>query len=116
MTRTDGAAHESSTYDEINPIVGPWRAKTRRTVIEYDPPHHQVHRSEDIPLASEFLVIIDLVPSGDGSEMTLTLRAKSSALGASILRMLKSRTRKDTNAPSGTSRSSLRASSSGAIW
>ena len=50
VTRTDGPARESSTYDEINPIMGPWRAKTRWTVIEFDPPHRQVHRSEDIPV------------------------------------------------------------------
>jgi hypothetical protein len=77
--------------------VGPWRAKTRWTVIEFDPPHRQVHRSEDIPFASEFLVIIGLVPSGDGSEIAITLRANPSSgvLGASVLRILKSQTRKD---------------------
>ena len=97
VTRTDGPAREGSTYDEINPIVGPWRAKTRWTVNEFDAPHRQVHRSEDIPFASEFLVIIDLAPSGDGSEVTVTLRANPSfgVLGATILRMLKSQTRKD---------------------
>ncbi len=97
VSRTDGPARQGSTYDEINPIVGPWRAKTRWTVVEFDPPHRQVHRTDDIPLASEFLVMIDLAPSGDGSEVTITLRAKSSlgALGASTLRVLKSQTRKD---------------------
>lgn len=97
VTRTDGPAREGSTYDEINPIVGPWRAKTRWTVIEFDPPRRQVHRGEDVPLASEFLVIIEIVPSGDGSEATFTLRAKSSLgmLGASILGILKSQMRKD---------------------
>lgn len=97
VTRSDGPAREGSTYDEINPIVGPWRAKTRWTVTEFDPPHRQVHRTEDIPFASEFLVIIDLTPSGDGSEVTVTLRPKPSLglLGASVHRILKSQTRKD---------------------
>ena len=97
VTRTDGPAREGSTYDEINPIMGPWRAKTRWTVTEFDPPHRQVHRGEDIPFASEFLVIIDLAPSGDGSQVTVTLRANPSlgAFGAGVLRILKSRTRKD---------------------
>jgi uncharacterized protein YndB with AHSA1/START domain len=97
VTRTDGPARERSTYDEINPIVGPWRAKTRWTVIEFDPPHRQVHRSEDIPLASEFLVIIELASSGDNSNVTITLRANPSlgVIGASLLSLLKSRTRKD---------------------
>jgi len=78
VTRTDGPAREGSTYDEINPMMGPWRAKTRWTVIEFDPPNRQVHRSEDAPFASEFLVIIAVAPSGDGSEVTITLRASPS--------------------------------------
>src|SRR5579884_2108252 len=97
VTRTDGPAREGSTYDEINPIVRPWRAKTRWTVVEFAPPRRQVHRSENIPFASEFLVIIELAPSGDGSEATFTLQAKPSlgVLGASILGALQSQTRKD---------------------
>ncbi len=97
VPRTDGPATQGSTYDEINPIVGPWRAKTRWTVVEFDPPRRQVHRSEDIPFASEFFVIIEVAPSGDGSDVTFTLRAEPShgALGSSILGALKSRTRKD---------------------
>ena len=97
VTRSDGPAREDSTYEEINPIMGPWRAKTRWTVIEFDPPNRMVHRSEDVPFASEYLIIIDLAPSGDGSEVTLTLRVRPSlgALGASVLRLLKSQTRKD---------------------
>lgn len=97
VTRTDGPAREGSTYDEVNPIIGPWRAKTRWTVIEFDPPRRQVHRSVDIPFASEFLVIIEIAPSGAGSEATFTLQAEPSlgVLGASILGALKSQTRKD---------------------
>lgn len=91
VTRSDGPARQGSTYDEINPIMGPWRAKTRWTVIEFDPPGRQVHRSEDVPFASEFLVVTDLAPSGDGTEITITLRAR----GSSVLGLMKSRQRKD---------------------
>ena len=91
VPRTDGPARLGSTYDEINPIMGPWRARTRWTVIEFDPPHRQVHRSEDVPFASETLMILDLTPSGDGSEVTVTLRAS----GNRVLRVLKSQMRKD---------------------
>lgn len=97
VTRTDGPARDGSTYDEINPIMGPWRAKTHWTVIEFNPPRRQVHRSEDIPLAGEFLVLIEVTPSGAASEVTITLQATPSlgVLGASILSVLKSQTRKD---------------------
>ena len=91
VTRSDGPASQGSTYDEINPIMGPFRAKTRWTVIEFDPPRRQVHRSEDVPFASETLMILDLTPSGDGSEVTVTLRAS----GNRVLRVLKSQMRKD---------------------
>ena len=91
VTRTDGPARLGSTYDEINPVVGPWRVKTRWKVIEFDPPKHQVHRSEDVPFSSESLVIIDVTPSGDGSEVTVTLRQRPSlgVLGTSVLGLLK---------------------------
>jgi uncharacterized protein YndB with AHSA1/START domain len=91
VTRTDGPARQGSTYDEINPIMGPFRAKTRWTVIELDPPRRQVHRSEDVPFARETLIIIDLTPSGDGTKVTVTLRAR----GRRVLRVLKSRMRED---------------------
>jgi len=55
VTRTDGPASHGSTYAEVNPILGPWKAKTSWTVVEFDPPRRQVHRTEDIPIASEFV-------------------------------------------------------------
>ncbi|HYB46860.1 MAG TPA: SRPBCC family protein [Streptosporangiaceae bacterium] len=96
VPRTDGPARLGSTYDEINPIMGPWRARTRWTVIEFDPRHRQVHRSEDVPFASESLVIIDVAPSGHGGEVRVTLRLSPSlgALGTSVLGLLKSKQRK----------------------
>jgi uncharacterized protein YndB with AHSA1/START domain len=96
VPRTDGRARLGSTYDEINPIVGPWRARTRWTVVEFDPPRRQVHRSEDVPFSSESLVIIDVAPSGEGSKVTVTLRQRPSlgALGTCVLGLLKSQMRK----------------------
>jgi hypothetical protein len=92
VPRTDGPARLGSTYDEINPIIGPLRAKTRWTVVEFDPPRRQVHRSEDVPFSSESLVIIDVAPSGEGSNVTVTLQQRPSlgALGTSVLGLLKS--------------------------
>jgi uncharacterized protein YndB with AHSA1/START domain len=97
VPRTDGPARLGSTYDEINPIMGPWRARTRWTVIEFDPPNRQVHRSEDVPFSSESLVILTVTPSGDGSKVTVTLRQRPSlgALGTGVLRLLKSQMSKD---------------------
>ena len=97
VTRSDGPTHQGSTYEEINPIMGPWRVKTRWTVIEFDPPHRQVHRSENVPFAREFLVIIDVVSSGAGSQVTVTVRASPSlgVLGTGVLGLLKRKQRKD---------------------
>ena len=97
VSRPAGPARIGTTYEEINPIAGPWRATARWTVVEFDPPRRQVHRSEDIPIASEFLVIIELAPSGGGSEITVTLQATSSLglLGACACRVLAGRTRRD---------------------
>ena len=56
-----------------------------------------MHRSEDIPFASERLVITEITPSGDGSEVTSKLRAQAAlrVMGASIPRLRKSQPRKD---------------------
>ncbi len=97
VTRTDGPARLGSTYAEINPILGPWKAKTSWTVIEFDEPSRQVHRTTDIPLASEFLVITEIEPAQGKSRVTLTLRASSShgPLGAAFFTTMKLQTRRD---------------------
>jgi len=75
VTRTDGPAQPGSTYDEVNPILGPWKAKTHWTVTEFDPPRRQVHRTPDIPMASDFEVVMEVAPVGDDAcEVTMTLR------------------------------------------
>jgi len=97
VTRTDGPASHGSTYAEVNPIVGPWKAKTTWTVVEFDPPRRQTHRTEDIPIATEFLVIMEVAPAGDASTVTITLRSTSSLgpLGAGLFALLKPQTRRD---------------------
>jgi uncharacterized protein YndB with AHSA1/START domain len=98
VPRTDGPAREGSTYDELTRLVGPFRAKTHWTFVESDPPRRLVQRSEDVPFASEFFVITEVAPSGDGSKVTSTLRARPSlgVLGASMFRIIESQQRKDT--------------------
>ena len=78
VTRTDGPASRGSTYDEVNPVLGPWKAKTRWTVTEFDPPRRQVHRGEGIPMAASFEVVMELAPVGGACELTLTLRGETS--------------------------------------
>lgn len=97
VTHSDGPARLGSTYGELNPILGPWKAKTDWAVIEFDAPRRQVHRTTDIPLAREFLVITEVEASGDGSKVTITLQGTSShgLLGGALFAALRSQTRRD---------------------
>jgi carbon monoxide dehydrogenase subunit G len=91
VTRTDGPAREGSTYDEVNPILGPWKAKSRWTVTEFNPSRRQVHRGDGLPLTSSFEVVMEVAPVGDSaSEVTLSLRGTSSAgpLGAAFAKLM----------------------------
>jgi carbon monoxide dehydrogenase subunit G len=76
VTRTDGPAREGSTYDEVNPILGPWKASTQWRVVEHEPPWRTVHRTGDIPLSREFEVVMEVAGEGDASEVTITLRGE----------------------------------------
>jgi carbon monoxide dehydrogenase subunit G len=78
VTRTDGPAAPGSTYDEVNPVLGPWKAKTHWTVTEFDAPRRQVHRGEGIPMAKSFEVVMEVAPVADACEVTMTLRADTS--------------------------------------
>jgi uncharacterized protein YndB with AHSA1/START domain len=90
VTRTDGTASEGSTYDEVNPILGPWKAGTHWRVVEYEPPRRQRHVTGDIPLASRFEVVMETVPEGDGSRVTITLRGQPAfgPVGAAFARLM----------------------------
>jgi len=91
VTRSDGPAVAGSTYDEVNPILGPWKAKTRWTVIEFDPPRRQVHRGEGIPMVGSFDVVMEVRPVEGASEVTITLRADTrlGPLGAAFAALQK---------------------------
>jgi uncharacterized protein YndB with AHSA1/START domain len=97
VTRTDGPARLGSSYEEINPIVGPWKAKTSWAVVEFDAPHRQVHRTSDIPLVREMRVITEIAPLEQASRVTVTLRARSSlgVLGGAFFTALRAQTRRD---------------------
>lgn len=97
VTRTDGPARQGSTYDEVNPLVGPWKARTRWTVTEYEPPRRQVHRGEGIPLAKEFFVEFELTPAGGGTEVRQTITGHPAAgpLGTAFFRALRGQTERE---------------------
>ena len=90
VTRTDGPASEGSTYDEINPILGPWKASTHWRVVEH-------HRTGDIPLSSEFEVVMEVAGEGDVSEVTITLRGEPAygPLGAIFATLMKGQVESD---------------------
>ena len=78
VSRTDGPAGLGVTYDEINPILGPWRSATRWDITEFDEGRRMVHSSADLPLARDFRVTMEVVASGTGTRVTLTLQADES--------------------------------------
>lgn len=99
VTRTDGPAREGSTYDEINPIVGPWKGRSHWTVTVFDAPHRQVHRGEGIAPTVKWLEVgMEVTPVGDAAcEVTLTLTGESALgpLGALMLTALKGQVERD---------------------
>jgi carbon monoxide dehydrogenase subunit G len=97
VTRTDGPTRPGSTYDEVNPILGPWKAHTHWTVTEYEAPRRQVHRGTGLPLAAEFDVIFELVPEGDSTGFSQTLRGKPSMgpLGAAFAALMRGQVDRD---------------------
>lgn len=98
VTRTDGPAAEGSTYDEINPILGPWRVRTHWRVVEHTPPSRSRHETGDIPLSSHFEVIQEVAPEGpEASRVTQTLRGTPSLgpLGAAFAALMKGQVARD---------------------
>jgi len=96
VTRTDGPAAPGSTYDERNPIAGPWMAKTHWRVTEFEAPRRQLHEGEGIPLMKSLQVVMELAPVGDASEFTVTLRGEPSGpLGRLFASAMKGQTEKN---------------------
>ncbi len=97
VTRTDGPAREGSTYDEVNPILGPWKASTKWHVVDYEPPRRQRHTTTDIPLSSHFEVIMEVAAEGDVSEVTMTLQGEPALgpVGAVFARLMQGQVDRD---------------------
>ncbi len=97
VTRTDGPAREGSTYDEVNPLLGPWKARSRWTVESLEPPRRQVHHGEGIPLTTEMVVEMEVRPVGEGTEFTQTLRGTPGAgpVGAAFHRLMRGQVERD---------------------
>jgi carbon monoxide dehydrogenase subunit G len=91
VTRSDGPTRPGATYDEVNPILGPWKAKTHWTVTEHEPPRRQVHTGTGIPLSSEFQVTMEVVPQEGASEVRMSLRGKPAMgpVGAAFAALMK---------------------------
>jgi carbon monoxide dehydrogenase subunit G len=97
VTRTDGPAREGSSYDEVNPILGPWKASTTWRVTAHEPPRRSVHTTGDIPLSSRFEVVMEVAPQGDATEVTLTLRGEPALgpIGAVFARLMQRQVERD---------------------
>jgi carbon monoxide dehydrogenase subunit G len=97
VTRTDGPARAGSTYDEVNPILGPWKAKTHWRVVDHEPPRRTRHETGDIPLSSRFEVVMEVAPEGDGSRVGISLRGEPSMgpLGAGFAAMMRGQVDRD---------------------
>ena len=98
VPRSVGPARAGCVYEEVNPVLGPWKARTKWTVVEFAPPLRQVHTTEDVPLARGFDVMIELEPDGPATRMTLTLRATPALgpVGFLFERLMRGRVERDT--------------------
>ena len=76
VTRTDGAAALGVTYEEITPILGPWKARSRWRITEFTEGRRMVHRSDDIPLSAGFDVVMEVLPTSGGAQVTISLEAE----------------------------------------
>ena len=97
VTRTDGPAREGSTYDEVNPVLGPWKAKTHWRVVEHEAPRRSRHETGDIPLSSHFQVVMEVDSEGDASRVTITLRGEPALgpIGAGFARLMQGQVERD---------------------
>jgi carbon monoxide dehydrogenase subunit G len=97
VTRTDGPAVEGSTYDDVNPVLGPWKAKTHWRGVEHEAPRRSRHETGDIPLSSHFQVVMEVAPEGDASRVTLTLRGEPALgpVGAGFARLMNGQVERD---------------------
>jgi carbon monoxide dehydrogenase subunit G len=97
VTRTDGPAREGSTYEEVNPILGPWKAKTHWRVTDFEPPRRQIHVGEGLPLISEFAVVMEAEHEADGTRVNLGLRGTPSLgpVGSAFAALMRGQVERD---------------------
>jgi len=77
VTRTDGPAKLFSTYDEVNPILGPIKGRSHWVVTEFEAPRRMVHRDERLVTFKWLEVVMEVAPLGGGAEFTNTLRGET---------------------------------------
>ena len=77
VTRTDGPAKLFSTYDELNPILGPIRGRSHWVVTEFEPSRRQVHRDERLRTFRWLEVVWTLEPAAEGAAFTHMLRGET---------------------------------------
>jgi len=77
VTRTDGPAKRFSTYDEVNPILGPITGRSHWVVTEFEPPRRMVHRDERLVTFKWLEVVMELAPVGGDTQFTNTLRGET---------------------------------------
>ena len=67
-----------SEYVERNKVFGPLTTKSRWKIVEHDPPHRAVHRSENVASTRWFDAVLDAAPAGDATDVTITFRYEPS--------------------------------------
>ena len=70
VTRSDGMAHEGSTYAERNKFIGPFKVSSSWRVTEFDPPRRQVHAAERWPLVKGLRIAWECEPADAGTRLT----------------------------------------------
>lgn len=90
VSRHEGRAREGGTYDEVNTILGPWKARTHWTILELEERRTR-HRSPDVPLLRHLDVIIEVAEEGEGCRVTFTLEGEPvrGPVGAAFGRLMR---------------------------
>jgi Polyketide cyclase / dehydrase and lipid transport len=82
VARADRPAGLGVAYEERSRLLAPLAARSRWRIVEFDAPRRQVHRTEDVALATAYDRIFELASDGAGGTwLTLAVRYRP-ALGA----------------------------------
>jgi uncharacterized protein YndB with AHSA1/START domain len=99
VTRSDGPAAVGVTYDEVNPVLGPWKTETHWEVVEHDDAAlSSRHTTSDIPLSSTFEVEMSCSAAANGgTDITQTLRGTPSLgpIGSVFAALMKGQVARD---------------------